>query len=347
MKATLLGVLTGIFGVLLVAELLCRVLPVSSATKGDYYIDPRIHANAPNLQWRYSTGWDLRNPQELRTNSHGFVSDHQFTRDPRAVALIGDSFVESASLDQVDRPAAQLERALGGRRPVYAMGVAGTALLDYAERVRYAHENFGVRDFVILMERGDVRQALCGSGNVTSQCLDPKDLSSRTESLPPASPTKRLMRESALAQYFASQLKIAPDRMVRQLAEYRVPKEARTDLASGPAKKPSPFSMRSEEVDAVTAAFFARVKPHISGRLVIAIDADRQALMRHRSEDEPMRQRFIQLARAAGAIVIDTEPIFREHFAQSTRSLDIGPYDGHFNPEGVRLVTSAIADAIK
>ncbi|SFC66212.1 hypothetical protein SAMN05216344_12836 [Polaromonas sp. OV174] len=54
-----------------------------------------------------------------------------------------------------DRPGAQLERALG-TRPVSAMGNPGTALVDYAERIRFAHTHFGVRDFVVLMERGDV-----------------------------------------------------------------------------------------------------------------------------------------------------------------------------------------------
>jgi hypothetical protein len=86
------------------------------------------------------------------------------------------------------------------------------------------------------------------------------------------------------------------------------------------------------EVDAVAAEFFARVKPHVTGRLVIAVDADRLALMKHRAPDDPKRQRFIELARAAGATGIDTEALFYAHFMKSTLSLGIGPYDGHFNP---------------
>ena len=343
MKTTSLGVLAGLLGLLLLAEVLCRVLPVSSATKADYYIDPRILTYAPQHAWRYSTGWDLRNPQSLTTNAHGFVSDHEFTRNDHAIALIG----EAASLDAADRPAAQLERALGGQRPVYAMGSAGTSLLDYAERIRYAHEQFGVRDFVVLMERGDVAQALCGSGNVASQCLDPKTLAPRTESAAAASAMKRALRESALAQYLVSQLKIVPAKLIQQVFTRSVPAEpgvhsAAPSAAARPVASPPPMP----EVDAVAAAFFARVKPHVAGRLVIAIDADRQALLQHRAVDDPKRRRFIELAQAAGATVIDTEPLFKAHFAQSTRSLDVGPYDGHFNPLGVRLVASAMATAL-
>ncbi|SFC66174.1 hypothetical protein SAMN05216344_12833 [Polaromonas sp. OV174] len=47
----------------------------------------------------------------------------------------------------------------------------------------------------------------------------------------------------------------------------------------------------------------------------------------------------------AGAVVVDTEPLFKAHFARSNLSLDIGPYNGHFNPLGVKLVTAAAANA--
>ncbi len=348
MKHTMLGALTGLLGFLLLAELICRLLPVSSATQADYRIDPRILTYAPHHPWRYSTGWDLRNPQSLRTNGHGFVSDHEFVRDPNAVALIGDSYVEAASLDAADRPAAQLERALGGRRPVYAMGAAGTALLDYAERIRYAHEHFGVRDFVLLMERSDALQALCGSGNVHSQCLDPTTLTPRTLAVAPPSMAKRVLRESALAQYLVSQLKVEPARLLRQVFTRSVPVEPASQVgAATPIVAPGPpKSQPMPEVDAVVAAFFDRVKPQVMGRLVIAIDTHRPALMQQRATDDPARRRFIELARVAGATVIDTEDLFRPHFSRSTLSLDIGPYDGHLNPLGVRLVTTAMAQPL-
>jgi hypothetical protein len=118
------------------------------------------------------------------------------------------------------------------------MGSAGTALLDYAERIRFAHEQFGVRDFVVLLERTDVAQALCGSGNVTSQCLDPKTLSPRTEFVVPASPLKRALRESALAQYLASQLKILPAKLAQQIFTRSMPAEPATHLAPESATSP-------------------------------------------------------------------------------------------------------------
>ena len=324
----------GLLGFLLFCELLFRVLPVSSATKAGYYIDADIQTYAPHHPWRYSTGWDLRNPQYLSTNNYGFVSAHDFKRDESAIALVGDSYVESASLPADDRPAAQLERALGGRRPVYAMGAAGTALLDYAERIRFAHETFGIRDYVLMMERGDVRQSLCGSGNVHSRCLDPVTLDPRTERRPPASMAKQLLRSSSFAQYLVSQLKIEPAKLLQQAFMQRAP----ASIGSAP---PRPMS----DIDAVTRAFFERVKPHIAGRLVIVVDSNRPALMRSTPVSDPERDRFIELARTAGAIVVDTEPIYRSHFERSKLSLDIGPYDGHFNAIGVKLLAVSAAQA--
>lgn len=100
------------------------------------------------------------------------------------------------------------------------------------------------------------------------------------------------------------------------------------------------------DVDAVTNAFFARVKPHVTGQLVIVIDSDRRAMYQGQMNPDPARTRFIHLARAAGAIVIDSEPLFRAHLAQSPLRLDVGPYDGHLNALGVGLIAQAAAGAL-
>jgi hypothetical protein len=341
MKRVAAGVSCGALAFLLFAEVLCRVLPVSESTRTGYYIDPHIPTYPPHHAFRVATGWDLRNPQRVVANNFGFVGGRDFRRGEAAVALIGDSFVEAASLAAEERPVAQLERALGGR-PVYAMGWGGTSLLDYAERIRFAHENFGVSDFVILMERGDVRQALCGSGNVASRCLDPVSLAPRTVTAPAPSLAKELLRESAFAQYLVSQLKIDPARLPQQLFARSA------DSAGGarPAAAALPERFEPRVVEAVAHTFFESVRPYATGRLVIVLDSDRRALQQHRIPTDPERDHFIALARAAGATVVDTEPVFRSYFETSGLSLDIGPYDAHFNARGVRVVTAAAARAL-
>lgn len=337
--------LSGVAGFLLLLELLFRLLPVSTSTKTGYYTDPLILTYPPHHRWTIATGWDLRNVQRFETNNFGYVASRDFGRNEQAVALIGDSFIEASMLAANDRPGAQLERALGSR-PVFAMGNPGTALLDYAERIRFAHEQFGVRDFVVLMERGDVKQSLCGSGNINGPCLDPKTLAPRLEKKLPPSKAKQIFRHSALAQYMFGQLKFSSQKSWQQA----LPPLHHTGLApanttgngpANPAVDVAPF------VDVVTAAFFERIKPYVKGKLVIVLDSDRNALFAGHLKPDPSRARFIQLACAAGAIVVDTEPLFQAHFAQSPLKLDVGPYDGHLNSLGVKLITLAAAKAVK
>ena len=329
--------LTGIAGFLLALELLFRILPVSTSTETGYYTDPLILTYPPHHRWTMSTGWDLRNAQTLEANNWGYAAGRDFVRNERAVALIGDSFIEASMLAAADRPGAQLERALDFR-PVYAMGNPGTALLDYAERIRFAHEQFGVRDFVVLMERGDVLQSLCGSGNTNGPCLDPKTLAPRNETLPVAGATKRILRHSALAQYLFSQLKFNIQKIWRS-------KPAVLDKIPGAQALNSPATAMPD-VDAVSNAFFERIKPHVTGRLVIVIDSDRNALNHSQRAADPAHARFIHLAQAAGVTVIDTEPLFQAHLARSRLKLEIGPYDGHLNKLGISIFVHAAADVI-
>lgn len=337
--------LLGVLGFILACELVLQGLPVSSATLTGYYTDPQILTYPAGHRWRVATGWDLRNARDLRANNAGFVADHDFRRDPQAVALIGDSFVEASMLRAPDRPGAQLEAALGGRA-VYALGGPGSALLDYAERIRHAHTQFGVRDFVVLMERGDVRQSLCGSGNIHGPCLDRASFAPRTETQPPPGLVKRVLRHSALAQYLLGQLKLNPQRLWRQvLAQSQPPAES----TRAPVAKTVTVEERARalsEVDAVARAFFERAKPHVQGRLVIVLDGKRDGAPLPADADDGARAHFIALARQAGATVIDAEPLYRAHDAASALKLEVGPYDAHLNALGLGLLMRAAAGAL-
>jgi hypothetical protein len=338
--------MAGVVSLLLVLEVLCRVLPVSTATETGYYTDPLILTYPARHRWVAATGWDLRNAQTLEANNLGYAAHRDFVRDEHAVALIGDSFVEASMLPAVDRPGAQLERQLGSR-PVYAMGGPGTALLDYAERIRYAHEKLGVRDFVILMERGDVKQSLCGSGNVNGPCLEPKSLAPRIETLSGSGKAKRALSHSALAQYLVSQIRVTPQAVLNQLRPKWLQDSPVTTQPVAP-----PISANAEPdntmrvVDTVAKTFFERIKPHVLGKIVLIVDSDRVAMFNGSLKPDSARQRFIQLAKEAGAIVVDTEPLFVRHFAHSPLRLDVGPYDGHLNALGVGLIANAAAQAL-
>jgi len=330
---------------LLLAEGLCRVLPVSTATMSGYYADDDVMSYPPGHRFTVATGWDLRNPQRLRANNWGFVSDLDFVPDSKAVALIGDSFVEASMLGDTDRPARQLFAALGERRPVYGLGSPGTALLDYAQRIRLASQRLGVRDFVVWADAGDTRQALCGSGNVHSRCLDPSSLAPRIERQALPGVVKRLARHSALLQYVFSQLKLDGGQLFRELFTRKVPHQ---QLAADSSQIDSRALQRAITViDAVADNFFREVAPFRSGRLIFVIDGRRSAKEPQGDLRDMERLHLIARLRAGGAEVVDLEPVFRSHLRNSRLSLEVGPYDAHLNSLGVRLVMEQAAAALK
>jgi hypothetical protein len=338
-------VAAGVIGFLLLLEALFRLLPVSTSTLTGYYFDPHILTYPAHHEWRSATGWDLRNAQVLHSNNFGFVAEHDFVRNEGAIALIGDSYVEASMLSASDRLGAQLERALGGGRPVYAMGSPGTALLDYAERVRFARQRLGVRDVVILMERGDVRQSLCGSGNVHYACLDRQSLAAATDRRPSPTLVKRLLRGSALAQYLTSQLKLEPVQLWKRLFSGTVPGGPK--LPSGPAGSAAASESSIRVVDAVFRAFMERVQTPAPGRMVIVLDSPRHGSAVTPASEADERRHFLSLARKAGLTVVDTEPLYRAHYQRSTLSLDVSPQDGHLNSLGLQIIAQAAAKALE
>lgn len=347
--------LAGLLLMLLAVEAVLQGLPVSSATRTGYQVDPLILTYPPRHSWMVSTGWDLRNSRRLSANNLGFVAAADFIPDPRAIGLVGDSYVEAGMLDLPDRPAAQLASALSPRRSVYALGGPGSALLDYAERIRYAAERLDIHDFVVVMEAGDLRQSLCGSGNVHGPCLDRNSLQPRVELQPGPSWAKQVLRHSALAQYAVGQLKVDAAAWVRM--PWAVASDpARVAGTAPPASVPhEPGAEQSQTtlmVETVARQFFARVKPYATGRLIFVIDGRRSlaALQSDAAAKAPlMRERaaFMDSARQQGATVIDAEALYRKHWAASGLALEVGPYDGHLNRLGVGLLMESVAESLQ
>lgn len=331
----------------LTAELLCRLLPVSTATEFGYHVDEVFMTYPPGHRWRTATGWDLRRAQTIAVNNLGFASERDYTPNPDAVAVIGDSYVEGSMLAVSERLGPQIERALGGRRPVYDMGLPGTSLLDYAERIRFASEKLGVRDFVLLIEAGDVPQSVCDAEPRDGVCLDSQTLQPRRERRPQASALKRVVRHSALAQYLFSQIKIDPRRLLRQAIEQARPEvqQVSASLHGHAEERGSVGDLRI--VDSVTAAFFQRVRPYIKGRLILLVDGDRRGDRPASPSVRQARERFMELARTADAQVIDAEIPFRAHYAQSSLSLDVAPSDAHLNAVGLALLGRTAAAALQ
>jgi hypothetical protein len=318
---------TGVAAALVALELLFRVLPVATSTATGYYIDPLLLTYPAHHRFVSATGWDLQNAHRNHANNLGYVAEHDFVRDPRAIALIGDSYVEGSMLAPRDRFAARIEAELEDR-PVYALGSPGTALLDYAERIRFASERFGIRDFVLLLERGDVAQSLCGSGNVAAQCLDRTTFEARIEKQPQAGALKRLMRNSAFAQYLFSQLKLDPAGWLQRLR--RPAPAANVPTSAAPARTQAPaYATR------VLETFFERVAPYRGGGKMILVLVG--------TDQDGSRAPLIEAAHRHGAIVIDGQTLLDDARKHTGLSMQVSPQDAHLNGRAFATLAERLA----
>lgn len=329
---------------LVITEIGLHLLPVSTPTQTGYHFSPTILTYPAHHVFTASTGWDLRNSRRHRSNNFGYLSEHDFVRNPTAIALIGDSYVEANMLPERDRLDMRLERLLPGRA-VYALGGQGSSLLDYVERVRFASERFGIREFVIVIETGDVRQTLCGSGNIHAPCLLPNTFERVLRPQASAGWVKWVARHSALAQYLFSQLKFNPAALSANLAQ-----AMRFGSGKGDAPERAPsvaheFPIQSAE--RIITSFINALPRAADERYTLIFD---RKLRSRRDlgtvQSDPIRDRFMVMAGQAGFQVIDLAPLFRAELLRSRLNLSMGPYDAHWNPHAHQIVAEAVAARI-
>jgi hypothetical protein len=335
----------GIIGALFTAEIVLRFLPVSTSTETGYYITPSIMTYPAHHQFVMATGWNLSNAHLYRTNNYGFLTRLDFLPNPKAIALIGDSYVEANMLLEDDRLNKQLEDKLKNR-PIYALGGPGSSLMDYSERARFAQEHLRIRDFVFIIELGDVRQTLCGSGNIHGPCIDPVTFSLRSETkIIKLSLAKKILRQSALAQYLFSQLRLKPEELQKILFENTTPEKTKTPATSSQQLK-AQEDLSPIVVDHVVSAFLSSLPKIKGGRLILVLDSYRDYLTDTNPIQTPVRDRFIQLAQQAGIEVIDPNPIFNAFSHKTGLSLSVSPTDGHWNRLAHGLIANAIANQL-
>lgn len=323
----------GSVAVLVALELLARALPVSTSTATGYYFDSLILSYPAHHRFTTASGWNLQNARHHNSNNVGFLSEHEFIADNHAIALIGDSYVEANMLRPVDRLDSQLEELVA--RPVYALGSPGTAMLDYAERVRFASDHFGIRDFVILMERGDIGESICGSGNVAAACLDSKTLIARVERQSAPSLLKRILRESALAQYLFSQLKLNPVGSISAwlaLLQPSHPAPGNQTTLLDYANPPDAVTQR------VLEQFFDKIKPYRTEKLILVLAPGWQ----------PAPLAALQAAaRANHVVVLDAAPLADSMLTNSGLSPFVSPSDKHLNKLALGEIANQVAPLLR
>lgn len=320
---------TGALTVVVLLEGVFRLLPVSTATRTGYYINQNILTYPAKHCFTTSTGWDLRSPQRHCANNYGFIANKDFRYDPDAIILVGDSFVEANMLPVHEGLAAQIESKLKDKA-VFALGGPGSNLLDYAERIQFANENFGSKVFIIVINRTDVRESICGSGNIHAHCIEANSLQPKIERLPSPSKLKQIFREFSVAQYVFSQLRVNISNFSFKYFDSNRNHNSNPD-------RPKPSTTTAE---VVVKTFFSKLPVGDGLRYIFVFDPERSDKQNKNSSNdiELVRDSAIQF----GADVVDPKIDFIDFRLSRKLALEVSPVDQHWNSEAIKLVANLI-----
>lgn len=346
----LAALLVGALLTLLVVELLLRALPV---------IDGRIRDRdesqwplrnyQPQQPYVYSFGWDLRQPQQGRTNNFGQLAPFDFQPGKAKVAVIGDSFVESAMNAYEDALHAQLAALRGDPQSVIGLAGSGLSLADQLVLAGQARDALAPPAYVFVIIDNDIADSQRPRRGWHHFAADGRG-GLRTVYLPlrggdegGAGP----LASSALYRYLRRNLGWTPPQPAQLLA----------DLAAwlSPGRQAQAQSAPDRSGDAAAIAHFLRELPAATGVppacVALLFDSDRLALYgkpRASSVDAPAsRAALLRGAQAAGFAALDLAPRFAARYREQGQRFDHSPSDSHWNRLGHQVAAEAARDALQ
>lgn len=335
----ILGALAVAFVLLVAMELVLRMLPI---VNGVHREDPQSPGTSARLiahrDYTWSIGWDLRHVVHGRTNAMGFPSPREYTPDQRAVALLGDSFVEAYMLRYDESLAGQLDALWGGRMHAFNFGLSGASLPHYLGMAREMGSRFTFDAAVIVITPQDYAEGFEMQDGLYRWRDSPEE---DLIELVPATHRGRLqqlVRELALVRYLRGNLKLTLNRLLPAPEKACVLQPlSDTDhrrLVRYVEALPQALRLTPDKVVLVFNAPISRIYDRVD---------------RHRETAEPCANldtnalaELRQLAASSGMKSIDVAKVLENHYRTHRRQLDFSPIDSHWNG----LATAAVANEV-
>jgi hypothetical protein len=326
----------GAIACLLALELLLQALPVSTATRQDFYIDPFIKNYPPNSQFRASNLWDLRQPVAQKVNSTGFASAAERNRALPGLALIGDSFVEGSAVPEHARVTERMRTYAVGYDPIM-LGLPGTSLLDYLDRAQWARAHLSTDRFIFFIDANDGNEAVCGSGQHGLHCLN--KTTGQIDTLPQTMRAKEkdFFGKFATLQYFLGHLKLSLPALTSALRPVK-PAAAVSPKKHGALASPA-SALAIEH-------FLSELHKMRPAKVMLVIDCDRKALYDARTVIEAETHAELKARNARYNIpIVELCPRFQERYARDTLRTEVSLTDTHWNARGHDIVAERVAQA--
>ncbi len=332
--------LLGFLLVVLLAELVLRALPVSTGYNlGAVDAVQPILRGQPFSAYTYSRAWNFQLVNSGVLNNFGFRSSYDFAPDPRAVVVIGNSYIQADAIDPRDTLTERLGATL--HVPAYAVGVDGFSLADYLVAARWASASFDTHTLLVLLTAGDLKNS-CVS-RLGQHYLRSSDGVISLALIERQSPSgfKRSLNDSRLFRYIFDNLRVSAN---WAKGWRRNPDEARSpDVAAGGT------GCSDAEFQGAATVFllksFRELELTRHARVIFllapAYRRERGAVAGEIRDVD----RFADRAAYDGFSVVHMDAAFSAALRSGTR-LDFLPVDGHWTVAAHALAAQAAAAAI-
>jgi hypothetical protein len=346
----------GLAGVLLVAEIALRFMPVSTPLRpAAVNAEHPVFKYEPDRSFVFSRDWNFAVANKGRINNDGFVNDSDYVErdDPPLLAVIGDSFIEAAMVPYAETVQARLAKELEGRARVYSFAASGAPLSQYLVWAEYARDKYAPAALAIAVVGNDFDESLASVSICPGQHHfvpnERGELELRRFDYEPGT-MGRIVYASALARYVNLNLRLATRVKAMKRSIFGPATSEGTETFVGNTWSrvtPERLAQSDQVIDT-----FLRLLPEKSGlpstKILFVLDGMRPELYDENalaaaspSYFATMRDHFTTKARALGYEVVDLQPRFIEQHRRDGSRFEF-PTDYHWNGNGHAVVAHAI-----
>ncbi|MFH1079611.1 MAG: hypothetical protein V1766_05035 [Pseudomonadota bacterium] len=296
---------------------------------------------------------------QLKSNNYGFIStiDYDPSSNIPLTAVIGDSTIEAAMVEQNSTAVAVLNAEFQNERRFYAFAASGAQLSSYIAYAKYAKKEFRPDRYVFLLIGNDFDESLASYGVEAGSHYFVEDAAGGLTLKRfdyEVGLLKKILRKSALFMYINMNLQVGPR---LRIIWSRLP-----DAVSG--REPEYVGQTNARVDSRRAAdskravdaFFEMLEDSCGvprKDILIGIDGMRPQLydsVNLRKADGSffsyMRKYVLFKARALGHPSIDMQSVFEQDYAANRLFFEYPQHnDGHWNERAHELFARQIVNS--